>query len=107
MPERGTVALFRGCVMDVLFRRVHDATRRTLVANGYQVMEVESQTCCGALHEHAGDSAARGALLESNARAFAGRADFIVVNSAGCGAHLRAAAIMPLCWATFRPGCAT
>ena len=33
--RRPTVALFRGCVMDTLFRHVHDATRRTLEANGY------------------------------------------------------------------------
>ena len=50
-----SVALFRGCVMDTLFRHVHEATRRTLEANGYRVVEVAGQTCCGALHEHAGD----------------------------------------------------
>ena len=36
-----TVALFRGCVMDTLFRHVHEATRRTLEANGYRVVEVD------------------------------------------------------------------
>jgi glycolate oxidase iron-sulfur subunit len=87
-----TVALFRGCVMDTLFRHVHDATRRTLEANGYVVIEVANQTCCGALHEHAGDRAAARALLAANAAAFRGRADYIVVNSAGCGALLKEAA---------------
>ncbi len=87
---RGTVALFRGCVMDVLFRRVHEATRRTLTANGYRVIEIGSQTCCGALHEHAGDAEPAIELLHRNARAFGARAEAIVVNSAGCGAHLRA-----------------
>jgi glycolate oxidase iron-sulfur subunit len=53
-----TVALFRGCVMDTLFGHVHQATRRTLEANGYRVVEPEGQVCCGALHEHAGDRAA-------------------------------------------------
>jgi len=89
---RGTVALFRGCVMDTLFRRVHDATRRTLTANGYRVIEVPHQHCCGALHEHAGDRRAARELVTRNASAFRGRADFIVVNSAGCGALLRDAA---------------
>ena len=51
-------SLFRGCVMDTLFGHVHAATRRTLEANGYRVREVDSQVCCGALHEHAGDRAA-------------------------------------------------
>ena len=84
-----TVALFRGCVMDVLFQSVHQATRRTLAANGYRVIEVEGQTCCGALHDHAGDLATGHDLLTRNAQRFIGKADFLVVNSAGCGAHLR------------------
>ena len=86
---RGTVALFRGCVMDTLFRHVHDATRRTLLANGYRVIEVPGQGCCGALHEHAGDRADAEALARRNIAAFADDADFIVVNSAGCGALLK------------------
>jgi glycolate oxidase iron-sulfur subunit len=97
--RRGTVALFRGCVMDSLFRPVHEATRRTLAANGYQVIEVAGQTCCGALHAHAGDLAAAGDLLTRNAAAFAGPLDFVAVNSAGCGAHLREAAARDPAWA--------
>ena len=89
-PEpRPTVALFRGCVMDTLFRHVHDATRRTLEANGYTVVEPEGQACCGALHEHAGDRAAAEALARSNLAALAETADYVVVNSAGCGALLK------------------
>jgi glycolate oxidase iron-sulfur subunit len=88
-PPRSTVALFRGCVMDTLFRHVHDATRRTLEANGYRVIEVPGQVCCGALHEHAGDRGAARALAEVNVSAFAGAADYIAVNSAGCGALLK------------------
>jgi glycolate oxidase iron-sulfur subunit len=78
--------------MDTLFRRVHDATRRTLEVNGYRVVEVGGQQCCGALHEHAGDRRTARELLALNASAFRGQADFIVVNSAGCGALLRDAA---------------
>ena len=85
------IALFRGCVMDTLFSHIHAATRRTLEANGYTVIEVSGQACCGALHEHAGDGAAARALLAVNAAAFADQADCIVVNSAGCGALLREA----------------
>ncbi len=84
-----TVALFRGCVMDGLFGHVHDATRRTLEANGYLVVEVAGQGCCGALHDHAGDQDGARALAMGNVKAFLGRADFIVVNSAGCGALLK------------------
>jgi glycolate oxidase iron-sulfur subunit len=86
---RPTVALFRGCVMDTLFRHVNDATRRTLEFNGYEVIEVAGQSCCGALHEHAGDRTAAAALARRNVAALAGSADYIVTNSAGCGALLK------------------
>jgi glycolate oxidase iron-sulfur subunit len=82
------VALFRGCVMDALFSHVHDATRRTLEANGFRVIEVEGQVCCGALHAHAGDHEGAAGLARANVAAFGG-ADCIVVNSAGCGALLK------------------
>jgi glycolate dehydrogenase iron-sulfur subunit len=88
-PSPPTVALFRGCVMDGLFDHVHAATRRTLEANGYAVLEPEGQVCCGALHEHAGDRASARALARENLAAFAESADYIVVNSAGCGALLK------------------
>jgi glycolate oxidase iron-sulfur subunit len=93
-PEPGpaagaTVALFRGCVMDTLFAHVHDATRRTLEANGYRVVEPDGQVCCGALHEHAGHRAAAESLARENVAALAEAADYVVVNSAGCGALLK------------------
>ena len=86
---RPTVALFRGCVMDTLLRHVNDATRRTLEVNGYDVVEVTGQGCCGALHEHAGDRAGAAALARRNVAALARSADYIVTNSAGCGALLK------------------
>ena len=75
--------------MDTLFTHVHDATRRTLEANGYAVREVSGQVCCGALHEHAGDRYAAAALARDNVAALVDAADYIVVNSAGCGALLK------------------
>jgi glycolate oxidase iron-sulfur subunit len=75
--------------MDVLFRHVHDATRRTLEANGYRIVEAGGQHCCGAPHEHAGDAPGARRLAAKNIAALADRADAIVVNSAGCGAMLR------------------
>jgi glycolate oxidase iron-sulfur subunit len=90
-PARETVALFRGCVMDGLFGHVHRATRRTLEVNGYRVVEVAGQACCGALHEHAGDRRGAVELLQGNVAALRGQADVVVVNSAGCGAMLKEA----------------
>jgi glycolate oxidase iron-sulfur subunit len=86
---RPSVVLFRGCVMDTLFAHVHDATRRTLQANGYEVVETKGQACCGALHEHAGDRATARALAAKNVAALADAGDYVVVNSAGCGALLK------------------
>jgi glycolate oxidase iron-sulfur subunit len=88
-PSGPTVAMFTGCVMDGLFSHVHDATRRTLAANGYRVVEVKGQVCCGALHEHAGDRPGAERLARQNITAFIDSADFIVINSAGCGALLK------------------
>ena len=84
-----TVLLFRGCVMDGLFSHVHDATIRTLEVNGYAVREVPAQSCCGALHAHAGlRNEARG-LARTNIAAFGEGDEPVVVNSAGCGATLK------------------
>lgn len=95
-PRRGstlvsapTVALFTGCVMDTVFAHVHAAARRTLEANGYRVVEVRGQGCCGALHEHAGDRQGAVTLARRNVNAFVGTADLIAVDSAGCGALLK------------------
>jgi glycolate oxidase iron-sulfur subunit len=84
-----TVVLFRGCVMNALFSHVHEATKRTLRVNGYRVIEAGGQVCCGALHEHAGDVGSARSLAAANVAALEGGADFIVVNSAGCGALLK------------------
>ncbi len=84
-----TVQLFRGCVMEGLFSHVHDATRRTLAVNGYQVREVSGQVCCGALHAHAGLLEAARALARMNIAAFGDGDEPIVVNSAGCGALMK------------------
>ena len=86
---RSRVLLFRGCVMSGLFDHVHRATRRTLEANGYQVIERDLPHCCGALHLHAGDRASAVALARSNLATLTEQADYIVVNSAGCGALLK------------------
>ncbi|MFN2637859.1 MAG: (Fe-S)-binding protein [Gemmatimonadaceae bacterium] len=81
--------LFRGCVQQGLFSHVHDATIRTLAVNGYQVHDVASQGCCGALHAHAGLLENAKELARVNVAAFGDGEDPIVVNSAGCGALMK------------------
>ena len=75
--------------MSTLFDHVHQATRRTLEANGYEVIEQGLPHCCGALHLHAGDQAGARALAEKNLATLPETFDYVVVNSAGCGAMLK------------------
>jgi glycolate oxidase iron-sulfur subunit len=84
------VAVLEGCVQDGLFGRVNDATERTLQANGYEVVRVLDQDCCGALHAHAGDLSEARRLARRNIEAFerAG-VDRVAVNAAGCGAAMK------------------
>ena len=85
---RGTVALLSGCVQDRWFRDVNRATIRVLARNGWRVLVPKRQRCCGALAAHHGRLDTARALAERNVRAFAD-ADVVVVNAAGCGAHLK------------------
>jgi glycolate oxidase iron-sulfur subunit len=86
-PIRGSVALLSGCVQDVWFRGVNRATIRVLARNGWRVVVPRSQVCCGALAAHNGHLRAARKLARENADAFAG-VDVVVVNAAGCGAHM-------------------
>ena len=84
---RASVALLLGCVMRSSYGDVHTATARVLAHLGVEVIDTPGQTCCGALHAHAGDKAEAVRLAKLNVAALE-RADVILVNAAGCGAHL-------------------
>lgn len=83
------VVLFTGCVADTWFTEIHTATVRVLLAAGYRVEAPESQTCCGALASHSGFASDAEAMARANISSLAGDAP-IVVDVAGCGAHLKA-----------------
>jgi glycolate oxidase iron-sulfur subunit len=53
-PRRACVAFFAGCVANVTFSRLNEATIRVLTANGCEVVIPREQLCCGALAAHAG-----------------------------------------------------
>lgn len=94
-PERpatpiARVALLMGCVMRVAYGDVHTATARVLSKLGVDVVDAPAQVCCGALHAHAGARDDAIALAKKNIAAFeAANVDAIVVDAAGCGAHLK------------------
>jgi glycolate oxidase iron-sulfur subunit len=84
------VGMLRGCVQGGLLGRVNRATARVLKANGFQVVEVSRQTCCGAIHAHTGDLEGARRLACQNIQAFEVQGlDFIAVNAAGCGASMK------------------
>ncbi len=88
--RQGVVALFTGCVMDQWYSEVHAATARVLCWNGFDVVLPAGQTCCGALHVHAGQEKEAERLLALNREVFGSvDAQALVVNAAGCGAQLR------------------
>jgi glycolate oxidase iron-sulfur subunit len=87
---RGSVALLKGCVMEGLYEPTNRATERTLVVNGYRMVDAPGQRCCGALHAHAGDLESARDLARKNIAAFErSGADYFVSNAAGCGAMLK------------------
>jgi glycolate dehydrogenase iron-sulfur subunit len=85
---RGTVAILTGCVQDRWFREVNRATIRVLARNGWRVVAPRRQACCGALAAHNGRLKTARSLAGRNAGAFAG-VDRVIVNAAGCGAHMK------------------
>lgn len=88
--RRYRVAFLVGCVMPVLYRRSHEAAVRLLRLAGCEVWFAPRQRCCGALFAHNGDLDEARRLRDLNSRAFGQEPfDALVVNSAGCSAHLK------------------
>src|SRR6202166_3669720 len=88
--RRARVALFPGCIAQVSFSALHDATIRVLTANGCEVVVPAGQSCCGALAGRAGVRDAARSLARTNLNVFL-RQDFdaIITNAAGCGSTLK------------------
>jgi len=90
-PRRARVGFFSTCVMETMFPRVNQEAVRLLVLAGCEVVSPRRQSCCGALQAHAGLRRTARELARRNVGAFGGALDFIVTDSAGCGAALREA----------------
>ncbi|HUQ92351.1 MAG TPA: 4Fe-4S dicluster domain-containing protein, partial [Bryobacteraceae bacterium] len=69
--RRHKVAFLGGCVANVSFARLNEATVRVLQKNGCEVHVPAGQTCCGALHLHAGIRADARRLARINVDALA------------------------------------
>lgn len=87
------VAMMAGCIANVSFARLNEATVRVLQKNGCEVVIPARQTCCGALHVHAGIRDQARILARQNIDAVLGVKntgfDAIITNAAGCGSTLK------------------
>jgi glycolate oxidase iron-sulfur subunit len=89
-PAKLTAFIHAGCIMQVAFAGVDEATVRVLRRAGCDVVAPAAQGCCGAIAIHAGDLDHGRALAKRNIEAFErSGADAYVVNAAGCGSSLK------------------
>ncbi len=85
--KRGKVALFTGCIAEHFDRDTLQAAIKLLNVIGYDVIIPPEQGCCGAIHQHNGQSAT--ALIDNNIAVFnALNVDAVVHTATGCGAML-------------------
>jgi glycolate oxidase iron-sulfur subunit len=95
-PRKYRVAFFAGCIANLSFARLNDATVRVLARNGCEVVIPAEQGCCGALHVHAGIRDLARQLAKKNIQTFLQGStdasdgfDAIISNAAGCGSVLK------------------
>lgn len=83
-------AFLSGCLMNVMFSEMNIDTVEVLKKIGCQVITPKNQVCCGSLHAHNGDFDTARELAKQNLEIFSKYDfDFMVSNSAGCGAFMK------------------
>lgn len=87
-PTSPSVQFFNGCVMSAVFPEANQAARNLLVMSGVDVQEPSNQTCCGALHWHAGDKETAMGFAKRNIVSFEDNPGWVVNTAGGCGAML-------------------
>ena len=88
--RRHRVAFLGGCIANISFARLNEATVRVLRKNGCEVTIPAGQGCCGALHVHAGIRDQARKLAHRNIDALLeGGFDAIITNAGGCGSTLK------------------
>ena len=88
--RRYRVAFLGGCIANISFARLNEATVRVLQKNGCEVSIPDRQGCCGALHVHAGIRDEARKLARRNIDALVdGGFDAIITNAGGCGSTLK------------------
>ena len=89
-PRKYRVAFFAGCIANLSFASLNDATIRVLARNGCEVVIPLDQGCCGALQVHAGERDLARDLARRNIEIFNSQDfDAVITNAAGCGSVLK------------------
>lgn len=83
LAKSGPVAVFLGCVARGYERPVQAALQRLLAALDIALAAPPEQSCCGALHAHAGDAETASRLAAINRTAFA-RTRTVLTLASGC-----------------------
>lgn len=84
------VAFLSGCIANVSFARLNEATVRVLQRNGCEVVVPHGQGCCGALHQHSGMTDEARKLAKQNIDVIIGGGfEAVITNAAGCGSAMK------------------
>lgn len=87
---KGRVGLFVGCMERLAGGGAVDAAIGVLTRLGFEVHIPTAQSCCGALHLHAGDTETASSLAQDNLAAFDAEGLCAIISLAsGCGATLK------------------
>lgn len=83
----GNVALFTGCIAEHFDRETLLAAIKLLNVNGFNVQIPAQQSCCGAIHQHNGQTATT--LIENNLAVFNSlNVNAVIHIATGCGVML-------------------
>ena len=87
--RRGNVALFTGCISEHFDRKTLLASIKLLNVIGFDVLVPKGQTCCGAIHQHQGNTAIAGKMAALNTEVFNSLdVEAIITTASGCGLML-------------------
>jgi glycolate oxidase iron-sulfur subunit len=87
--RRGNVALFTGCISEHFDRKTLLASIKLLNVIGFDVLVPKGQTCCGAIHQHQGNTAIAGKMAALNTGVFNSLdVEAIITTASGCGLML-------------------
>lgn len=86
--RKGRVSFFVGCIAQITDLKTHEAAIQLLNTLGYDVHVPAQQTCCGALHLHAGNAEPAKRLIHRNLGAFGDGTETVLTTASGCGVLL-------------------